>query len=84
MAGAYERGFRALKSTLEIAPAHRRLPDRTRVHALLCFLALVVYRVLRMHLKVNEALGVSSVERLLKILETVHLTSTVQADIQTS
>ncbi|MFV8834940.1 IS1634 family transposase, partial [Aquisalimonas sp. APHAB1-3] len=68
-----ERGFRALKSTLDIAPVHHRLPDRIRAHALLCFLALVVYRVLRMRLKANEALGLASVERLLEALETVQL-----------
>lgn len=68
-----ERGFRALKSTLAIAPVHHRLPDRIRAHALLCFLALVVYRVLRMRLKANDALGLGSVERLLEALETVQL-----------
>ena len=46
-----ERGFRVLKSDIEIAPVHHRLPDRIRAHALICFLALVLYRVLRMRLK---------------------------------
>lgn len=46
-----ERGFRVLKSDLEIAPVHHRLPVRIRAHALICFLALVLYRVMRMRLK---------------------------------
>lgn len=46
-----ERGFRVLKSDIAIAPVHHRLPDRIRAHALICFLALVLYRVIRMRLK---------------------------------
>ena len=46
-----ERGFRVLKSDIEIAPVHHQLPDRIRAHALICFLALVLYRVMRMRLK---------------------------------
>lgn len=46
-----ERGFRVLKSDIDIAPVHHRLPDRIRAHALICFLALVLWRVLRMRLK---------------------------------
>jgi transposase len=30
-----------------------RLPDRIRAHALICFLALVLYRVMRMRLKAH-------------------------------
>jgi len=48
-----ERGFRVLKSDIEIAPVFHRLPDRIRAHALICFLALVLYRVMRMRLKAN-------------------------------
>lgn len=48
-----ERGFRVLKSDIEIAPVHHRLPDRIRAHALICFLALMLYRVMRMRLKAN-------------------------------
>lgn len=40
-----------LKSDIEIAPVHHRLPDRIRAHAMICFLALVLYRVMRMRLK---------------------------------
>lgn len=46
-----ERGFRVLKSDLEIAPVYHRLPERIRAHALICFMALVLYRVMRMRLK---------------------------------
>jgi hypothetical protein len=46
-----ERGFRVLKSDIEIAPVHHRLPDRIRAHALICFLAITLYRVMRMRLK---------------------------------
>lgn len=42
-----ERGFRVLKSDIDIAPVHHRLPERIRAHALICFLALVLYRVMR-------------------------------------
>jgi transposase len=49
-----ERGFRVLKSDIEIAPVHHRLPDRIRAHALICFMALTLYRVMRMRLKVQR------------------------------
>ncbi len=45
-----EQGFRVLKSDIEIAPVHHRLPGRIRSHAMICFLALVLYRVMRMRL----------------------------------
>ena len=40
-----------LKSEIEIAPVFHRLPDSIRAHALICFLALLLYRVLRLRLK---------------------------------
>ena len=46
-----ERGFRVLKFDIEIAPVHHRLPDRIRAHALICFLALTLHRVMGMRLK---------------------------------
>ena len=49
-----ERGFRALKSEIEIGPVYHRLPRRIRAHALVCFLALILHRVLRMRLKANN------------------------------
>ena len=45
-----ERGFRVLKSEIEIAPVYHRLPERIRAHAMLCFMALIVYRVMRQRL----------------------------------
>jgi transposase len=50
-----ERGFRVLKSEIEIAPVFHRLPERIRAHALLCFLALIVYRVMRQRLKLAKS-----------------------------
>jgi len=44
-----------LKSEIEIAPVFHRRADRIRAHALICFLALVLYRVLRMRLKDNNS-----------------------------
>jgi hypothetical protein len=41
-----KRGFRVLKSDIEIGPVHHRLPARIRAHAIICFLALVLYRVM--------------------------------------
>jgi len=46
-----ERGFRVLKSEIEMAPVYHRLPDRIRAHASICFMALILYRVMRQRLK---------------------------------
>jgi hypothetical protein len=40
-----ERGFRDLKSTLELRPVFHRLEGRIRAHILLCWLALLLVRV---------------------------------------
>ena len=48
-----ERGFRVLKRDIDIAPVHHRLPERIRAHALICFLALVLYRVMRQRLRAS-------------------------------
>src|SRR4051795_3905754 len=40
-----ERGFRDLKSTLELRPVYHRLEPRIRAHVLLCWLALLLIRV---------------------------------------
>jgi transposase len=42
-----ERGFRVLKSEIEMAPIYHRLPERIRAHGLICFLALLLHRVMR-------------------------------------
>jgi hypothetical protein len=46
-----ERGFRVLKSDLQIAPVFHRLPQRIKAHASLCFLALILHRVMRQRLR---------------------------------
>ena len=46
-----ERGFRVLKSEIEIAPVYHRLPERIRAHAIICFMALILYRVMRQRLR---------------------------------
>jgi hypothetical protein len=40
-----ERGFRDIKSTLELRPVYHRLEPRIRAHVLLCWLALLLIRV---------------------------------------
>lgn len=46
-----ERGFRVLKSELEIGPVYHRLPERIRAHAAICFMALILHRVMRWRLQ---------------------------------
>ena len=46
-----ERGFRVLKDEIEIGPIHHRLPKRIRAHATICFIALILHRVIRQRLK---------------------------------
>lgn len=48
-----ERGFRVLKSEIEIAPVFHRLPERIKAHASICMLALILYRVMRQRLKLS-------------------------------
>ena len=38
----------------QIAPVNHRLPERIRAHALVCFLALIVYRVMRQRLELAK------------------------------
>ncbi len=46
-----ERGFRVPRGDIEIVPVHHCLPERIRAHALICFLALLIHRVMRSKLK---------------------------------
>lgn len=64
-----ERGFRVLKSEIEIAPVFHRKPDRIKAHALICFIALILYRVLRMRLKAGDS--PYSPDRLLEIMNKI-------------
>jgi len=50
-----ERGFKVLKSEIEIAPVFHRLPERIKAHASICFMALIVYRVMRQRLKLAKS-----------------------------
>jgi hypothetical protein len=50
-----ERGFRVLKSEIDIAPVYHRLPERIRAHASICFMALIIYRVMRQRLKLAKS-----------------------------
>jgi transposase len=36
-----------LKSEIEIGPVYHRLPERIRAHASICFMALILHRVMR-------------------------------------
>lgn len=65
-----ERGFHVLKSDIEIGPVYHRLPQRIRAHALVCFMALILYRVMRMRLKANDR--EESPTRLLAQLQRIH------------
>lgn len=56
-----ERGFRVLKQDIAIAPVYHRLPQRLWAHGAICFLALVLHRVMRLRLKQRNA--AYSVER---------------------
>ncbi|CUI08759.1 Mobile element protein [Janthinobacterium sp. CG23_2] len=49
-----ERGFRVLKSEIEIGPLYHRLPERIRAHAAICFMALILYRVMRTRLHASD------------------------------
>jgi transposase len=64
-----ERGFKVLKSELEIGPVYHRLPERIRAHASICFMALILHRVMRMRLRASNA-GVTP-ERALQTLKRI-------------
>ena len=64
-----ERGFKVLKSELEIGPVYHRLPERIRAHASICFMALILHRVMRMRLRAGST-GVTP-ERALQTLKRI-------------
>ena len=76
-----ERGFRVLKSDIEIGPVYHRLLRRIRAHALICFMALVLYRVMRMRLK--AANRSESPTTLLEQLRRIHQQTAVTAEGKT-
>ncbi|MEN9438475.1 MAG: hypothetical protein RIR09_3130 [Pseudomonadota bacterium] len=65
-----EQGFKVLKSDIEIGPVYHRLPQRIRSHALVCFMALILYRVMRMRL--SAANRSESPTTLLEQLRRIH------------
>ena len=75
-----ERGFRVLKSDIEIGPVYHRLPQRIRAHSLICFIALILYRVMRMRLKASRR--EESPTRLLELLRRIHQQTVQTADGQ--
>ena len=76
-----ERGFRVLKSDIEIGPVYHRLPKRIRSHALVCFMALILYRVMRMRL--TAAKRSESPATLLEQLKRIHQQTVQTADGKT-
>jgi len=70
-AGKSERGFRVLKSDIEIAPVYHYKPDRIRAHAMICFFALLLHRVMRLRLRQKDS--TFSVERALEKLRGIQL-----------
>ena len=68
-----ERGFRVLKSEIEIGPVYHRLPERIRAHAAICFMALILYRVMRARLRQQgEQAGLSPERALAKLRRIQH------------
>ena len=54
-----ERGLKVHKSEIEIGPVYNRLPYPIRAHAQICFMALILHRVMRGKLKTADT-GLSS------------------------
>jgi len=50
-----ERGFRVLKSEVEIGPVFHRLLGRIEAHAAICFITLILYPVMRQRLSSADA-----------------------------
>jgi transposase len=76
-----EQGFKVLKSDIEIGPVYHRLPQRIRSHALVCFMALILYRVMRMRLA--AAKRSESPATLLEQLKRIHQQTVQTADGKT-
>jgi transposase len=64
-----ERGFKVLKSEIEIGPVYHRLPERIRAHASICFMALILHRVMRSRL--HAASTTHTPERALEQLQRI-------------
>ncbi len=66
-----ERGFKVLKSELEIGLVYHRLPERIRAHASICFMALILHRVMRMRMRLREGKTGRTPERALQSLKRI-------------
>ncbi len=75
-----ERGFRDLKSTLELRPVFHRLEHRIRAHVLICWLALLLIRVAEN----NTSQTWARVSRELDRLAAVTLTGLAGTVVQTT
>lgn len=64
-----ERGFKVLKSELEIGPVYHRLPSSIRAQAAICFMALILHRVMRQRLPAAQT-GITP-ERALQTLKRI-------------
>jgi transposase len=76
-----EQGFKVLKSDIEIGPVYHRLPQRIRSHALVCFMALILSRLMRMRLA--AAKRSESPAKLLEQLKRIHQQTVQTADGKT-
>ncbi len=80
-----ERGFRVLKQDIDIAPVHHRLPERIRAHALICFLALVLHRILRSRMRTTgSTLSPTRALALLRQIQHIDLSINQQPAARTS
>ena len=52
--GVFQQPVKVLKSEIEIGPVYHRLPQRIRAHAAICFMALILYRVMRAKLRAGD------------------------------
>ena len=52
---AIETGFRVLKSELDSAPVYHRLPKRLKAHSAICFIALLLHRLMRRRLSMANS-----------------------------
>jgi hypothetical protein len=62
-----ERGWRQLKTHLDLRPVHHRKEERIRAHVLLCWLALLLIRI------AEDALPTRTWRRIREELETLHV-----------
>ncbi len=70
-----------------IAPVFHRLPERIRTHALICFLALVLHRVMRMRMRLRASgskLSPNAALKALRLVQKLELTIRNQPATRTS